>query len=191
MNPELARLAYLLLLVVAIGGFLVVEFRRDAGKASRGVLAWVLIFVAVIGAAGLWEDIRRDVLPRQAMVTATRIEVPLGTDGHFHLTAQVNDVPVRFVVDTGASALALGPRDAERAGIDLARLAYAGQAQTANGIVPTATVRLDSVRIGEIEDHGVAAMVIRGDIDRSLMGMDYLRRFARVGFEGDVLVLER
>ena len=34
-------------------------------------------------------------------------------------------------------------------------------------------------------------MVIRGDIDRSLMGMDYLRRFARVGFEGDVLVLER
>ena len=188
---DYSRLIYLGLLLAVIGGFLVTEFRRDAGSASRGVIAWGLIFVGLVAAAGLWEDIRRDVLPRQEMITPTRIEVPLGTDGHFHLTAQVNDVPVRFVVDTGASALALGPRDAERAGIDLARLAYAGQAQTANGIVPTATVRLDSVRIGEIEDHGVAAMVIRGDIDRSLMGMDYLRRFARVGFEGDVLVLER
>lgn len=186
-----ARLAYLSLLLLALGAFVVVEFRRDAGSTTRAVLAWGLIFLAAIGAAGLWQDISREVMPRQAMLDPTRIEVPLGPDGHFHLTAELNGVPVRFIVDTGASALALSPRDARRAGIDLDRLVYAGQARTANGIVPTATVRLDRVAIGDIVDENVPAMVIQADIDRSLMGMDYLRRFARISFEGDTMILER
>lgn len=186
-----ARLAYLSLLLLALGAFVVVEFRRDAGSTTRAVLAWGLIFLAAIGAAGLWQDISREVMPRQAMLDPTRIEVPLAPDGHFHLTAELNGVPVRFIVDTGASALALSPRDARRAGIDLDRLVYAGQARTANGIVPTATVRLDRVAIGDIVDENVPAMVIQADIDRSLMGMDYLRRFARISFEGDTMILER
>lgn len=191
MTFDFARLAYLLLLVFAIGGFLVVEFRRDAGGTSRGVLAWVLIFLGLIGAAGLWDDISRSVIPRQEMVGTGRIEVPIGPDGHFHLTAEVNGTAVRFVVDTGASSIALSQKDAEKIGIDLDSLAFVGRAQTANGMVPTATVRLDSVKIGDIADDNVAAVVIRGDIDQSLLGMDYLRRFARVGFESDRLVLER
>lgn len=191
MSIDPARLAYLTLLLLALGAFVVVEFRRDAGSTLRAVLAWGLIFLAAIGAAGLWQDISRDVMPRQAMLDPTRIEVPLGPDGHFHLTAELNGTPVRFIVDTGASALALSPRDARRAGVDLERLVYAGQARTANGIVPTATVRLDRVAIGDILDENVPAMVIQADIDRSLMGMDYLRRFARVSFEGDSMILER
>lgn len=191
MSIDPARLAYLTLLLLALGAFVVVEFRRDAGSTLRAVLAWGLIFLAAIGAAGLWQDISRDIMPRQAMLDPTRIEVPLGPDGHFHLTAELNGAPVRFIVDTGASALALSPRDARRAGIDLERLVYAGQARTANGIVPTATVRLDRVAIGDILDENVPAMVIQADIDRSLMGMDYLRRFARVSFEGDSMILER
>lgn len=191
MSIDPARLAYLTLLLLALGAFVVVEFRRDAGSTLRAVLAWGLIFLAAIGAAGLWQDISRDVMPRQAMLDPTRIEVPLGPDGHFHLTAELNGTPVRFIVDTGASALALSPRDARRAGIDLERLVYAGQARTANGIVPTATVRLDRVAIGDILDENVPAMVIQADIDRSLLGMDYLRRFARVSFEGDSMILER
>ena len=186
-----ARLAYLSLLLLALGAFVVVEFRRDAGSTTRAVLAWGLIFLAAIGAAGLWQDISREVMPRQAMLDPTRIEVPLAHAGHLHLTAELNGAPVRFIVDTGASALALSPRDARRAGIDLDRLVYAGQARTANGIVPTATVRLDRVAIGDIVDENVPAMVIQADIDRSLMGMDYLRRFARISFEGDTMILER
>jgi len=191
MTIDPARLAYLTLLLLALGAFVLVEFRRDAGSTLRAVLAWGLIFLAAIGAAGLWQDISRDVMPRQAMLDPARIKVPLGNDGHFHLTVELNGTPVRFIVDTGASALALSQRDARRAGIDLDRLVYAGQARTANGIVPTATVRLDRVAIGDIVDENVPAMVIQADIDRSLMGMDYLRRFARVSFEGDSMVLER
>ncbi|SEH70276.1 retropepsin-like aspartic protease family protein [Paracoccus alkenifer] len=191
MSIDPARLIYLSLLLLALGAFVVVEFRRDAGSTMRAVLAWGLIFLAAIGAAGLWQDISREVMPRQAMLDPARIEVPLARDGHFHLTAELNGTPVRFVVDTGASALALSPRDARRAGVDVGQLVYAGQARTANGIVPTATVRLDRVAIGDIIDENVPAMVIQADIDRSLMGMDYLRRFARISFEGDTMILER
>ena len=76
-------------------------------------------------------------------------------------------------------------------GIDLDRLVFAGRARTANGLVPTATVRLDSVALGDIVDQDVPAIVLRGEVDRSLLGMDYLNRFARVGFEDGMLVLER
>ncbi|HRO14953.1 MAG TPA: TIGR02281 family clan AA aspartic protease [Paracoccus sp. (in: a-proteobacteria)] len=191
MNDEFARFAYLAALLLFLGGFLLIEFRRSPGRTSRGVLAWGLIFLALIAGAGLWEDVRNRVAPRQQIVSSARIEVPLGNDGHFHLVAEVNGTPVRFVVDTGASSLALRERDAGRAGIDPDRLAFAGRAQTANGLVDTAAVRLDSVRIGQIEDRNVPAIIIRGELDRSLMGMDYLRRFARVGFEDDRLILER
>lgn len=191
LDYELGRLLYLVLLLVAVGGFVLVEFRGRAGQATRQALAWGLIFVGVIAAAGLWQDVRESVAPAARVLEGGRIEVPLGPDGHAHLTAELNGVPVRFVVDTGASMIALRSRDAHRVGIDPDRLAYTGRAQTANGIVGTAPVRLDSVTLGGITDENVPAVVIEGALDRSLMGMSFLRNFARVSFEGDLLVLER
>lgn len=190
-GDDLARIAWLMLLAAAVGGFLVVEFRARPGQTTRQMLAWGLIFVGAIAAAGLWQDVRDQLAPVQQTLPGGRIEVPVDSSGHAQLTALVNDVPVRFVVDTGASQLALSRRDARRVGLDPDSLAYAGQARTANGLVGTAAVLLDSVVIGEVRDEAVPAMVIDGELDRSLMGMSYLRLFARVSFEGDVLVLER
>ena len=191
MGDNFARLGYLVLLLIAVGGFLLVELRERPGKTLRMAAAWGLIFLGAIALAGLWPDIRNAISPEARMLDGNRIEVPVGNDGHYQLTAQVNDVSVRFVIDTGASSIALGPRDAERAGIDLENLAYIGQAQTANGTVDTAPVRLDSVAIGDISDQGVPAMVLRSDLDQSLMGMSYLSRFARVSIEQGRLILER
>ena len=191
MGDNFARLAYLVLLLIAVGGFLLVELRERPGKTLRMAAAWGLIFLGAIALAGLWPDIRNAISPEARMLDGNRIEVPVGNDGHYHLTAQVNDVSVRFVVDTGASSIALGPRDAERVGIDLDNLAYIGEARTANGIVETAPVRLDTLTIGDIRDENVPAMVLRADLEQSLMGMSYLSRFARVSIEGNRLILER
>ena len=150
-----------------------------------------MIFVGALAAAGLWQDIRRDVIPRQAVLSDGRIELPAAADGHFYLTAEVNGAPVRFVVDTGASEMVLTRRDAERAGLDPAGLVYLGQARTANGTVATATVTLDSVRIGPVEDRGVRALVNRGEMDVSLLGMSYLNRFEAIEMRRDLLVLTR
>lgn len=191
MAEEFTRAAYLVLLLVAVGGFLVVELRARPGQTLRQAAAWGLIFLGVVALAGLWDDIRGAISPQARVIEGGRIEVPVGNDGHYHLTAQVNGTPVRFVIDTGASSIALGPADAARVGIDPQALAYAGQARTANGVVETATVLLDSVVIGEIRDSRVPALVLRADLGQSLMGMSYLSRFARVSIEGNRLVLER
>ena len=191
MGDNFARLAYLVLLLIAVGGFLLVELRERPGKTLRMAAAWGLIFLGAIALAGLWPDIRNAIAPEARIIEGNRIEVPVGDDGHYHLTAQVNGVSIRFVIDTGASSIALGPRDAERVGIDLDNLAYIGEARTANGTVETAPVRLDTLAIGDIRDENVPAMVLRSDLDQSLMGMSYLSRFARVSIEANRLILER
>lgn len=188
---DYGRLAYLVLLLVAVGGFVLFELRAQPGKTLRAAAAWAMIFLGVIALAGLWDDIRGAITPQARMLEGGRIEVPLGDDGHFHLTALVNGAPIRFVIDTGATTLALGPKDARKAGIDPDSLGYAGQARTANGTVETATVMLKSVSIGDIHDADVPAVVLRSDLDLSLLGMSYLSRFARVSIEGDRLILER
>lgn len=191
-QDNLGRFFYLILLAIAVGGFLVVEIRVRPGRMARQALAWGLIFIGVIAAAGLWQDVREQVAPQPKILNGgSRIEVPLDSAGHAQLTAEVDGVPVRFVVDTGASMLALRQRDASRVGIDPSRLAYTGQAQTANGLVGMAAVRLESVTLGGVTDRNVPAVVIQGELDQSLMGMSYLRRFARVSIEGGMLVLER
>ena len=63
MDFDYMRLAYLVVLLVALGGFVVTDFRQRPGQTGRQALAWVLIFVAVIAAAGLWEDLRDTVAP--------------------------------------------------------------------------------------------------------------------------------
>jgi aspartyl protease family protein len=188
----LERLAYLVLLGAAILGYLLVANRDRLGTLLRQGMLWGLIFVGVIAAAGLWQDIRQASAPRQAIIAAEgRVEVPRSLDGHYYLTLEIGGVPVRFVVDTGATDIVLTRRDAERLGIDLARLAFTGSARTANGTVRTARVRLDEVALGPIRDTRVPAWVNEGEMDTSLLGMAYLNRFARIEIARDRLILTR
>ena len=184
-----AQLIYWGLLLVVIGGAVAVEFSGRAGQALRMAALWAIIFAGAILAAGLWQDwtAPRQVVSQDGM----RIEVPIDSSGHFLLQATANGQPVSFIFDTGASSIALSPDDARRIGIDPDDLAYLGQAETANGTVETAAVTIKSLAVGDFVDENVPAVVIRADISGSLMGMSYLRRFARVSFEGDLLVLER
>lgn len=190
MSDMFPRLAYLALLLVVVGGFLIVELRTRPGLAARNMLAWGLIFLGVIAGFGLWGDIRQDIAPAP-VIEGHRIELPIGPDGHFNLTLMLNDTPVRFVVDTGASDIALRQRDARRIGLDPEGLAFIGKASTANGIVATAPVTIKLIEIGDIVDENVPASVVQGEMGQSLLGMSYLRRFNRISFEGDMLVLER
>lgn len=191
MTDDWPRLIYLALLLLAVGGFLFVEFRARPGKTARQAAAWGLIFLGAIAVAGLWDDISGTALPRQQILEGGGIEVPLGPDGHYHLRADLNGTSVRFVVDTGATTIALSRKDAGRIGIDVNALAFTGQARTANGIVRTAPVLIDSFAIGPIHDERIMAVVIDAEMDQSLLGMNYLSRFARVSMERERLVLER
>jgi aspartyl protease family protein len=69
-------------------------------------------------------------------------------------------------------------------------MVYTGTASTANGIVRTARVTLDEVQLGPFTDEGFPAYVNDGQMDGSLLGMDYLRRY-RIQIEGNAMVLSR
>lgn len=190
-GDELARLAYLALLLAAVGGYAVAAARRDLGQSLRLGALWTLIFLGAIAVSGLWADIRSTIAPTQEITGEGQLKVPLGPDGHFHLKAEVNGKPIRFVVDTGATSVVLSQKDAEKIGLKPADLAYYAQARTANGVVATAPVTLDRVVIGPFDDRKVRAVVNGGEMDGSLMGMSYLTSFAKVSFTGQTLILER
>ena len=190
MEQDFPRLIYLVILGVAIAGWMLTEYRQNLGKSARMALAWGLIFFGFIAAYGLWEDVRRDVTGRQAVLQdGAVIEVPRSSDGHYYLQLELNDEPVWFVVDTGATDLVLTKQDAETAGLDPGDLAFIGRAQTANGTVSTAYARVDSIEIGPHDFRNVGVAVNGGELDTSLLGMSFLERFDRLEFEGNRLRL--
>ncbi|KPP87334.1 MAG: aspartyl protease family protein [Rhodobacteraceae bacterium HLUCCA08] len=190
-GDQIARFAYLALLGAAVAGWFFAQNRDSMGKTLQQAAIWVFLFIGTIAAVGLWTDIRGDIAPRQAVMEDGTIEVPRAEDGHYYLTLQINGTPIRFVVDTGATEMVLSRADAKRVGIDPDNLAYLGNAYTANGIVRTASVRLDSVALGPITDYDLRAVVNEGDLFGSLLGMGYLDRFDRIEIEGGRLVLHR
>ena len=191
MSSQMPNLVYLVVLLLLVSGAVAGVLRRRPGQALQQLMIWALIVLGLVAVAGMWTDIRSALIPRQSVMGTARIEVPLSLDHHYYLDAEVNGVTLRFVVDTGATDIVLTQADARRAGIDTANLAFVGQAQTANGLVETAPVRLASVDLGPIHDANVRAVVNRGALDTSLMGMTYLTRFAKVEFDGNRMVLER
>lgn len=190
-SSDIGQLTYLVILGVAVIGWFIAQNRNSLGKTAQQAMVWGLIFVGVIAGVGLWSDLRDDILPRQSVLAEGIIEVPRGPDGHYHLTVQVNGQPVRFVVDTGASQVVLSQPDARKVGLNPDLLAYTNFAQTANGRVATAPVRLDEVSLGGITDRGIRASVNGGEMDTSLLGMSYLNRYDRISIEDGKLVLER
>lgn len=97
-------------------------------------------------------------------------------DGHYWATAYVNDTPMRFLVDTGASVIALTEKDARKAGLDPAKLPHIADISTANGHVKAGVAKLDSVRIANVELTNVQAVVLEDGLDNSLLGMSFLNR---------------
>lgn len=191
-GDQIGSLAYLGLLGVVIAGWHLVANRRQLGKLAQQAAIWVFIFLGAIVAVGLWSDIRDTVAPRQAvMQDGAQIVVPMQPDGHFYLTLEVNGTPVRFVVDTGATEMVLSAEDATRVGLKPEALVFSGRAFTANGMVETAPVRLETVALGGVVDQGLRAVVNSGDLGESLLGMSYLRRFDRIEISSGQMVLER
>lgn len=106
-------------------------------------------------------------------------ELAKGPDGHYWADAEVNGRPVHFLVDTGASFVALTRDDAEKLGLDPGSLAYDAPVTTANGKTRAARVQLDYVAVSGARVEQVPAMVIEDGLSTSLLGMSYLGRLSR------------
>jgi aspartyl protease family protein len=117
------------------------------------------------------------------------IVLPVGPGGHFMANGTINGKSVNFMVDTGATVIAMGVADAQRLGLD-ARGGRRGMANTAGGNVPVYEVQLGSVRIGDVEVYNLSAGVVQADMPYILLGNNFLSRFT-MRRDGDTMRLEK
>jgi aspartyl protease family protein len=183
-----------------LAAFLVSRHRGRARDLVVQAGAWVVLGVLLVGgyayrdqveAAG--RHILAELSPSTPEVTGQReVTLRAAGDGHFHVDARVNGAPVRMLLDTGASAVALTPEAAEHAGIDLDKLDYDIPVQTANGTDRVALARIRELAVGTIVLRDVQAYVSRpGRLPEPLLGMSFLDRLGGFEKSGRKLILRQ
>ena len=124
-----------------------------------------------------------------AGASTNTIVLAMGPGGHFGGAGQINGKAVQFLVDSGATTIALSQAEANRIGLDWKR-GTAGLTQTANGPVPVHAITLSTVRLGGVEVSNVAAVVLPAELPMVLLGNSFLGRF-NLRQDGDVMRLEK
>ena len=199
---QFAELAYLGTWGVVLGASLFLFSRVRLGAALKNAAIWAAIFLVVIGAyafAPEFEAAKNRIMAvlvpgslvslnsgdGEAQYMAVR-----GSDGHFHLSGEIDGRSVSLMVDTGASVVAMDRPTAESLGIDTSRLSFSDYVMTANGMTRSAPVFLETVEVGDIVRHTVRAAVTEGEgFGTVLLGMSFLDTLTSYDFRGDRLVL--
>lgn len=183
---------------------------RTLGWALRSLASWIGVAILVALFAAERDDVAKwlasqiptensHVLlvsappqpPPAAQPDEESVRFPADRDGHFRVDAMVNGVPIRFLVDTGASIVVLNPDDARHIGLDLDSLAYSASAETANGKVEAAPIVIQEILIGPIRLTDVVAAVDRQNSMTSLLGMSFLSRLQGYEVTSGELTLHR
>jgi aspartyl protease family protein len=168
-----------------------------------------VVFTVVLSATGAALTLWPAVAPAPEAQAATRAapaivapaqapqplaSVSKAADGHFWAEAQVDGAGpapgrVKFLVDTGATIVALTEADARRLGLDPAALDYETEVQTAAGETLAARVRLRSISVAGARVDDVDAVVVKAGLNDSLLGMSYLGRLSRFEATRSALIL--
>ncbi len=159
-----------LLIIIILVIFYIFRFELEASKAR--------ILSSFMPSAN-WED------------ESGRIVIARSTDGHFYLNAySKSNNKITFLVDTGASDIALTKKDAIKLGIKIDKLQYTKKYHTANGIVFSAPVIIKQMRIGKKIFHNLKGHVSSGGLGISLLGMSIIDDFSNFSISKDMLILE-
>ena len=119
----------------------------------------------------------------------TQIVLTAGSGGHFFTAGSINGKAVHFLVDTGATYVSMGAAQAQQLGIDFSK-GQRGVSNTANGQIPVYKVKLDSVRIGDVQLYDVEGLVSQAPMEAVLLGNSFLTRF-QMKRENDMMTLTK
>jgi len=150
----------------ALQGVKVISLSADEARvevAGRGIALRQGTPVNVGGGAG-------------GSANGSEIVLPAGPGGHFRAAGSINQRPVQFMVDTGATYVAMDAATADRIGLDWQH-GNARPMGTANGVAVAYDVLLTTVRIGDVEVHNVKAVVMGATMGYLLLGNSFLSRF--------------
>ncbi|AKI00140.1 clan AA aspartic protease, TIGR02281 family [Hoeflea sp. IMCC20628] len=199
-NDDLASLVYLGLIAAVIGAG-VVGAHRNIGELIKNLLIWVVVSLGLI-TGWLYQDQARETVARIAGGLApgrpviisdgngSAVSIRKSLNGHFEATGSVNGKTVNFLIDTGATSIALSHKDALSIGFSDEDLSYTLVINTANGKAKAAPVRLESVEVGSIARTGLRAMVSEpGRLDQSLLGMNFISSLTAFEMRQDEVIL--
>ena len=118
--------------------------------------------------------------------------VPRDSRGHFATEGRIDGQRIGFMVDTGASVIALNEKSAARFGLRPSRGDYRATVTTANGTVKAAPVRLAMVEVGGLIVRDVDAMVLPDEaLSENLLGLSFLSKLRRFEYANGQMVLEQ
>lgn len=149
---------------------------RDPIAKGMVYATWILVLVMLTWGFNLWFDAQRNPNQRVNSVTvdgATQIVLERNRYGHYNVTGSINGHAVEFMLDTGATWVAIPARLADRLGL---KRGHQTQVRTANGTAPAFVTNLESVRLGDIEVRDVRAHIAPGmEGEEVLLGMSVLK----------------
>jgi aspartyl protease family protein len=184
---------YLLMALMLVAGSLIARRERFA-KLATFALAWIAIFGAGFVLFTFRDDLGyvaqrlRSEASGEPVVEGQQVRIPMAIDGHFWVEASLNGVPVKFLVDSGATMTTIGRATAESAGVAVSTN-RTQVVRTGNGMLRVSTGRADTLAIGPIERSSVGLHVTENE-DLNVLGMNYLSTMNRWGVEGRWLILE-
>jgi aspartyl protease family protein len=120
---------------------------------------------------------------------ATKVVLTASSNGHFFTQGQINGRAAQLVVDTGASVVSMSTADAQRMGINYEN-GQRVQMSTANGVIPAWRIKLNTVRVGDVQMYDIDAVVSSGSMPYVLLGNSFLSRF-QMTRTNDQMVLEK
>ena len=122
--------------------------------------------------------------------SAASVVLSADTRGHFVTDGQINGVPIRFIVDTGATVVSIPAGEARRMALDF-RKGQMVTINTANGTTAAYRIKLDTVRVGDVSVNNVDAVVMEAaSLQAALLGMSFLSRM-NMKREGDTMTLTK
>ncbi|MET1754847.1 TIGR02281 family clan AA aspartic protease [Novosphingobium sp. RD2P27] len=193
-QQPLLALAIASIFVATLGGMLrratpmLGGFVRGVG--NLGLIAALLLTIVQVTRFTTGSDFA---LPQLGMpgqtVEGGETRVPMDRDGHFWLTASVNGVERRFLVDTGATLTAISPQTAEAAQLEEQAFPQAIMMRTANGTVQAQLTTINELRFGNVVARELDAVVAPGLGNANVIGMNLLSRLASWRVEGRTLIL--
>ncbi len=119
-----------------------------------------------------------------------QIVIKIAQDGHFYIDTKINNLDVRFMIDTGASDVIISQKEAKRIGVNFEKLNFNKIYQTANGKTSGANIVLDEIWIADRKFEKVNASINKSEMGQSLLGMSFLKRFNKYEFYREELILE-
>lgn len=124
--------------------------------------------------------------------SARSVVVPRDRHGHFQTEGRIEGQSIKFMVDTGASVVAMNETSAARIGVRPVQSEFNTKVTTANGVIKAARMQLAMVQVGDLVVHDVDAMVLPDEaLSQNLLGLSFLGKLKRFEFAGGRMVLEQ